>query len=62
MSTSPIQVRSYPLTRMLVALMKAKPEAIARTTPEKLAARFGVGVDYAEGYLRLEKQQRGIRS
>lgn len=44
-----------PLTDFLIALMKAPPAALAKADPEKLAAKYGIRVEDARGYIDMAR-------
>ena len=52
--------KGAPLTDFLCKLMKYKDADVAKADPDKAAAHYGISRDHAAGYIRLEKQQRGI--
>lgn len=44
---------TFPLTDFLIAMMRAPTAALAKADPAKLAAKYGISVAHAEGYLRM---------
>ena len=41
------------LTQFLIALLRTPPERLVNADAGKLAEKYGVRRDYAEGYLRM---------
>lgn len=44
----------FPLTDFLIAMLKAPPGSLARADPAKLAAKYGIRPEHAQGYINQE--------
>jgi|GEM_PF-6251981 len=42
-----------PLTAFIIAMLKTPRDSLVRADAGKLAAKYGISVAHAEGYLRL---------
>jgi hypothetical protein len=51
-----------PITRLLIGLGKADAAALKRATPAALEKVYGVRRDWCAEYLRMERQQKGVRT
>jgi len=45
---------TFPLTTFLIALAKVDRAKLARADPVKLAAKYGIDVEHARGYIGME--------
>lgn len=50
----------YGLTDFLVKLLAYKDADVEKADPVKAAEVFGISVDHAAGYIRMEKEKRGL--
>ncbi len=49
-----------PLTQFILKLLAYTPAQLAKASADKASQHYGIRIDHAEGYLRLERQVRGM--
>lgn len=53
-------ISEFPLTNLLCRLFTYSDDQVRQASAERAAKHYGVSLDHAAGYIRLEREGRGL--